>query len=1009
MKKLLLSLLLIVCLGASAAFAEEKLAYTIEFKATGNNNNSTTLTTTSKPTEVLSSGADYVSKFTVATSMYVEGWCGARIGTNKNAGELTLEFSSIVVGNATKMVVGIGANNASKTININSNSYTTGLKNTTKDVEIALNGVMPATFNISKDASQNSIAYINYIKIYVDDTPAETVVVSPIFTPTAAYSYTEGAFSVDPVDFFEGVANFEIVSCDNEDTLLPEINNEGKFVYTAGDPGTANVTVTWAEGTLYKGGEATFVFTVSEKPEKGTITPVFSMPETITEGDKGTFTVEPADFFSKVGEAIFVSDDNNILTVDNNGSYTAVAPGTTTVTVTWDESDDYKAGEAEFEVTVKEREKVAVEPVFSPLTLVAGAEGTFTVEPADFFEGVTALMMESDNEDVLLVDDKGYYFAGAAGSATVTVMWGTGSKYLEGEAEFTVTVEKAPEVTAVAVVHPSCTYDGPGKLDNVQTIAGVNNTVTVKGICTISGFGATTNDYRVYANTTFKITPAENITVNKVVFKDKNNKTVTISVANNNGEISTSNRVSTWIGSTTEAIDIKVTAQIQVTYFEIYYTKKSNEDGKTEVNLEWNIENATATIGQPFDAPVLIVDNEDAKAVVEYSSSNSEVADIDENGNITLFGKGTTTITAFIAEDNENYEAHPESYILTVIDPREFSITSSFLGNKQSAYNKFTATDKMGITYEAVYSNYMANGNIQFNPTNANGGAASAIVVTGNKNGVIIESITINFEEAGTTQIFVYADWQNFASLTKGQKPVIREGLDATATVKGAAGALSQKVEIGATAFALIPSASVRISSVEVKYSDNVMPTTLYLHGHFSDSYFDLSKPLKMEKTAGMGFIIYQVYFGSEDQEFSGYDPEYVFTTHCLPAGTPASARRRVSGPHTSDWSDLTEGKVYHAAGVANAADITSHDQLSTFAVPEAGKFYDIHADFSTPDAPIFTTVESRIQTGVEGVLAQPAGAAEYYDMMGHRVVNPAAGVYIRVQDGKATKVMINE
>ena len=51
--------------------------------------------------------------------------------------------------------------------------------------------------------------------------------------------------------------------------------------------------------------------------------------------------------------------------------------------------------------------------------------------------------------------------------------------------------------------------------------------------------------------------------------------------------------------------------------------------------------------------------------VVTYKSSDEEVATIDENGVITLVGKGTTTITAFVAE-TETYLPDSKSFKLTV-------------------------------------------------------------------------------------------------------------------------------------------------------------------------------------------------------------------------------------------------------------------------------------------------------------------------------------------------------
>lgn len=50
-------------------------------------------------------------------------------------------------------------------------------------------------------------------------------------------------------------------------------------------------------------------------------------------------------------------------------------------------------------------------------------------------------------------------------------------------------------------------------------------------------------------------------------------------------------------------------------------------------------------------------------------------------------------------------------------------------------------------------------------------------------------------------------------------------------------------------------------------------------------------------------------------------------------------------------------------------------------------------------------TAEYQITTGIEGIDAE-AGEAEYFDLMGRRVSNPANGLYIKRTNGTATKVM---
>ena len=80
--------------------------------------------------------------------------------------------------------------------------------------------------------------------------------------------------------------------------------------------------------------------------------------------------------------------------------------------------------------------------------------------------------------------------------------------------------------------------------------------------------------------------------------------------------------------------------------------------------ISFSEDNVTATIGQEFDVPQLNVEPEDLE--VTYSSSNPEVATVDETtGMVTLVNKGTTTITATTTA-NDEYESASASYTLKV-------------------------------------------------------------------------------------------------------------------------------------------------------------------------------------------------------------------------------------------------------------------------------------------------------------------------------------------------------
>lgn len=102
----------------------------------------------------------------------------------------------------------------------------------------------------------------------------------------------------------------------------------------------------------------------------------------------------------------------------------------------------------------------------------------------------------------------------------------------------------------------------------------------------------------------------------------------------------------------------------------VTYNEEVANPGNITPELTWSEKEVTAVLSdKSFNAPTLTVgpteNAEDIKALVEYKSSDTNVATIDEKGQITLVGRGKTTITAFV-EAYENYNAQEASYELTV-------------------------------------------------------------------------------------------------------------------------------------------------------------------------------------------------------------------------------------------------------------------------------------------------------------------------------------------------------
>lgn len=87
----------------------------------------------------------------------------------------------------------------------------------------------------------------------------------------------------------------------------------------------------------------------------------------------------------------------------------------------------------------------------------------------------------------------------------------------------------------------------------------------------------------------------------------------------------------------------------------------------------WSVESETVDVN---DTPTAIFTT-NSDGVITYESSNEEVATIDEKGVITPVGKGTTTITAFVAE-TETYLPDKKSFRLIVTKDGYFDVTFAY-------------------------------------------------------------------------------------------------------------------------------------------------------------------------------------------------------------------------------------------------------------------------------------------------------------------------------------------
>ena len=108
--------------------------------------------------------------------------------------------------------------------------------------------------------------------------------------------------------------------------------------------------------------------------------------------------------------------------------------------------------------------------------------------------------------------------------------------------------------------------------------------------------------------------------------------------------------------------------------------------GKVKTTMSWSATEVTANLGEKFTAPTLSLTADNVSILegktIKYTSTDENVAIVDENGTVVLMDKeGTTIITATFAGD-ETYAEASASYTLTVKDPNKLEVTFDFVNNK---------------------------------------------------------------------------------------------------------------------------------------------------------------------------------------------------------------------------------------------------------------------------------------------------------------------------------------
>ena len=322
------------------------------------------------------------------------------------------------------------------------------------------------------------------------------------------------------------------------------------------------------------------------------------------------------------------------------------------------------------------------------------AENVFTADTNDNFKAVFK-NLDSETTYTLVVSGmklyKKYTKTGVAVSDGATVEILTSSLTEKGTQNVTwaedAVEKKFGDASFNATVN---TFAGAGQITYSSSNTGVATIGANNGLITIAGVGTTeitltaaaTDDYKLTTDS-FTLTVVQgknaisyattmvNWTVKDVktnIITVKSGAEGTITYASDNQIVASVNEITgevTVLKTGTAKITATFTAKQggnykdSTAFYTINATKKSDvlKYEAAEITKTYGNANGTNELTKP----------DDITGTITYESSNTNVATVDANtGEYTIVGAGTTTITATLADDDDNYEADDASYTLVV-------------------------------------------------------------------------------------------------------------------------------------------------------------------------------------------------------------------------------------------------------------------------------------------------------------------------------------------------------
>ena len=354
------------------------------------------------------------------------------------------------------------------------------------------------------------------------------------------------------------------------------------------------------------------IYPLSIELNKKDVNLAFGETPDIYVGNEITLTVTGAPEGTTV---TFECDPEGAVTFDGNKA-TFKTEGPVTITAKTAATNEYNAGEVS--KTFNVQAKTTPTLTFTPDKVELYVGDTFTAPTLNGLpEGATVVYtVENENPEVVVatVENNVVAITGTAGKATVTATYAGSNQYNNTSASYPITISKKDVTLAFG--------------DTPDIYVGNEVTLTVTGA-------------PEGVNVTFECDPEGAVTFdgNKATFKTEGPVTITAKTA---------------------ATDKYNAGEVSKTF---------NVQAKKEAGLSFGENpNVEITLGDTFTAPQLV---NPYNLPVTWTSSNPDVATVDQDGNVTLVAGaiGSTTITAtYTTGEGSGYETGSARYTITVND-----------------------------------------------------------------------------------------------------------------------------------------------------------------------------------------------------------------------------------------------------------------------------------------------------------------------------------------------------